>query len=181
MHLLKTVQWVFSRGFMDPYIGNIAQPLPYLAVDVIQVFEGTKREKIGSKVFDARFDFTFFMGRTGIASDGGYRKDFQKIQKAVVEPDNTTLSFNDSGQHVVDHDGFGCSSEERERIQQALVEGVLFLTMGELHIEHAAEGFAYGKGVQLSLGCAIQDGTKVSPIDLDLLCGHGLEPDKGCS
>ena len=112
VHLFKAVQRAFSRGFMGPHIGDVGQPPPYLAVDVIQVLEGTKGEKIGSKIFDARFDFTFFMGGSGIASDRGYRKDFQKIQESVVEPDDAPLSFDNGGQHVVDHDGFGRSPKK---------------------------------------------------------------------
>lgn len=49
------------------------------------------------------------------------------------------------------------------------MEDFLFLTAGELHVDHTAEAFHHGQGVEFSPGSVIANVPEGPPVDLELL------------
>ena len=59
------------------------------------------------------------------------------------------------------------------------MENLLPLAVGELDIKHPAIGFHHRQGIKFSFARSIGQRIEVSPVDLHLLTGGGLEADKG--
>jgi hypothetical protein len=50
------------------------------------------------------------------------------------------------------------------------MENFLFLAVGKLNIDHAAEAFHDSQSIESARGLVVFKLAEVSPIDLDLLC-----------
>ena len=79
--------------------------------------------------------------------------------------------FNDRGEHVVVDDLFGRTLEKLKGMEQAAVQGLLSLGVGEFEIEHAAVTFDHRQAIEFALGLAIGKRSKVPPVHLALGAG----------
>ena len=58
------------------------------------------------------------------------------------------------------------------------MQGLLVLTVGKFNICRPAVALDGGKRIKLSQGVAVGKTSKMAPVDLHLLAGAGLKPDK---
>ena len=83
-------------------IGNFSEPLPHLAVDVMQIGELAQGPEILPEVPDSAFDFSFFPAAGGIA---GMREETifaGEAQESREKTDEASIVFgNGSGQIIV--------------------------------------------------------------------------------
>ena len=83
-----------------------------------------------------------------------------------IEADERTYSFDDRRQHIIRNQFFWGALEETERMEEAAVEGLLSLGVGELQVEKTAVAFQDGQAVELARCIPIGNRSEVAPIHL---------------
>src|SRR5262245_27420681 len=161
---------------MDSDIGHLVAPLVGLGLEISEIVEGAQRPEVVPDIVDGPFfDLPFFLGLGHVAGQRGNLQGPQKRQKVFVEPYQGALPLQDRGEHVVMDEFFGGALEKMERLQEAAVQGLLPLRMGELQIQQAAMTFNHGQAVEFALGVAIGHGAEMAPVDLALHARGGFE------
>src|SRR6059036_1449783 len=69
----------------------------------------------------------------------------------------------------------GGALEKMERMQEAAVQSLLPLRMGELQIQQTTMTFNHAQAVEFALGIAIGHGAEMAPVDLALHARGGFE------
>ena len=127
----------------------------------------------------AFFDCALFLGLPHVAGHGGDLERPQKRQQVVVEAHQGALVLHNGGEHVVMDKCPGGALKEVKGIEEALVQGLLPLRMGKCEGEQAAMPFHHGQAREFARGVAIEEGTKVAPVDLALVAGGRCKTDGG--
>jgi hypothetical protein len=91
---------------MGSHIADVIPPLIDLLLNVHKLAEGTQRPKVLAKIMDAFLYLPLLLGRPDMAGVGNNFEVPQKIQKGVIEADDTAATFRDGGQHIIEYKFF---------------------------------------------------------------------------
>lgn len=165
---------------MDSHIGDGISPVLSLGLKVEQIGERAQGPEVVPDIVDHPFfHFTLFMRALRVAGPRDNREGAEEVQEGFVEADEGTDSFNDRCQHIIGNQFFWGAVEETEGIEEAAVEGLLPLGVGELQVEEPAVAFQDGETVELACCLPIDNRSEVAPIDLALFPWKGFKADEG--
>ena len=164
---------------MDSQIGDGVSPVVGLGLEVEEICERAQGPEVVPDVVDgAFFCFPLFVGAFGVAGPGDNREGAEEVQEGFIEADKGPDSFDDRCQHIVRNQFFWGAVEETEGIEEAAVEGLLPLGMGELQVEKPAVAFHDGQAVELACRLPVGNGSEVAPVDLALFPWKGFKADE---
>jgi hypothetical protein len=129
-----------APGFaMQALIGDFGQPLPRLAVHIVQIGELAQRPEVLADVSDAAaFHFSFFPAAGRIAGPRVKVVFAGEGQEARIEAHQAAIMFGDGGGQIVIGDLSATPPKLRESVNVTTDEGLETLAVSELQIQHPA-------------------------------------------
>jgi hypothetical protein len=176
---LKSIDGALACFAVQSLIGDFGEPLPGLAVHIMQVGELSEWPEVFARIPNGTLDLSFFpTGRyvTGFRIETLFASECEESREKT---DETSIVFGDSGRQIVVGDLAGNAAHRRERMHMTPDEGFETLAVSELQIQHAAVRFDQGEGIELALVALIIESAEVPPIYFEALTWRRLHPQKG--
>ena len=147
---LKSIDGALARFAVLPLIGDFREPLPCLAIHIVQIGELPQGPETLARIPDGALHFSFFPTRRHIAGLRIKAILAGESEKAREETDQAAVVFGDGSGQIVIGDFTRDAAQRRERMHVTADEGFKALAMGELQIQHAAVRFHQGESVELA-------------------------------
>ena len=176
---LKAIHRPLAGFAMLALIGDFGQPLPRLAIHIVQIGELAQRPEVLAEIADGAFDFAFFPAAGRIAGARVEAVFASEAEEAREKTDQATIMFGDSGGQVV-VDDLACDTAQRgESVNVAADEGFEALAVSELDVEHAAVRVDQREGIQLAHVAGIIERAEVAPVDFEAFAGERFHAHEG--
>lgn len=120
---LEPIHRAFSRLAMQSLIGGLGEPLPCLAVDVMQVREIPQRPEGLACIPDSALDLSFLPAGRGVAGFGTKAMLSDESQESRQKADQAAIMFGDRGRQVVIGDFSGDAAHRQEGVHVTTGEG----------------------------------------------------------
>ena len=122
-------------GFaMQALIGDLGQPLPRLAIHIVQIGELAQRPEVLAKVPDGAFHFSFFPAAGRIAGTRIEAVFASEAEKARKKADQAAIMFGHGGGQIVIGDFARHATQRGEGMHVTTDEGFEALAVSELQI-----------------------------------------------
>jgi hypothetical protein len=164
---------------MQTLIGDLGQPLPDLAIDIVKVGELAQGPEVLPEITDGAFDLAFFP-TTGRIAGSRVKTIFpSEAEKARQKTDQASVMFSDRGGEIVVDDFPRDTAQCGEGVNVTANECSETLAVSELRIEHAAVRIHQCEGVQLTGVAGIVERAEVAPIDFEAFSGERFHAHEG--
>jgi hypothetical protein len=124
---------------------------------------------------DPFFHFTFFLGLMRVAGSGGDPQGPEEGKEGLVVTDEWSVAFEYRSEHIIGDQLSWRPAKETEGVDQAAVQGLLVLGMGELEVKQATIPQKDGKTGELTRGIAVGETAEMAPVNLGLFPWCGLK------
>src|SRR5450432_305331 len=160
-------------------IGDLGQPLPYLAIHVVKIGELTERPEVLTEIADGALDLSLFPSARRVASPRIEATLTRESEKARKKTDQLAVMFGDRGGKIVIENFSGDATQCSESVNVAAHKSVETLAMRELDIKHAAMRIDQREGVEFPLVAGIIERSEMSPVHFEAFAGKRFHPYEG--
>lgn len=147
---LETIERPLARLAVHALISDFGEPLPRLAINIMQIGELTQRPEVLAQVSNGAFHFSFFPTAGGIA---GVREEAifaGEAKESGEKTDEASVVFGNGGGQIIVGDLTRNATQRSKCVNMTTGEGFETLTMREFDIEHAAVRIDEGKSIELA-------------------------------
>src|SRR3954452_2976865 len=135
---------------MQALIGDLGQPLPDLAIDIVEIGELAQGPEVLAEITDGTFDLAFFPTTGRVAGPRVKTIFASEAEKAWKKTDQASVMLGNRSGEIVVNDLARNAAQSGEGVNVTANECSETLAVSELRIQHAAVRIHQCEGVQLT-------------------------------